>query len=124
MNKTNLQHTFESELFTLTQSGDSLLIGSAVHGLGRTPTQVRAVLRCITTDPDSGWQPGDELEIPVTEDGDQAVYIASTSEKIEVSTNWLRPGQEALFYLPRVAGSDIAPVTSLSNFALKIYASI
>ena len=124
MNRTDLIHAFESELFTLTQNGDSLLIASVEHGLGRVPVGLRVVLHCITTDSDSGWQPGDEVDIPVTEDGKQGVYVSSTAQKIEVSTNWLRPGQEEKFYLPRVGATDIAPPTSLGNFALKIYATV
>ena len=95
-----------------------------VHGLGHTPSYLRAVLLCTTTDPGSGIVAGTEIGaecfmVSAFVDADimgPFVVVGCDATKIYI-TNYAAIAPDILI---QWLGNQFAP-TSLANFSVKIY---
>lgn len=110
---------FTSALFALTTNN-----WSAAHGLSAKPSQVRAVLVCVTNDANSGYKVGDEVDPPAIGNAKQVPQFGANATNVFASTTLTPVGSEGTYQVvQKDGGGPIAP-SSYNNFRLKFYARL
>lgn len=121
--QTTANASFVSQLFPLTANG--AVVWSANHGLGATPSQVRAVLVATANDANTGLVIGDEVPASpmwfILAGVSTQFVIGANSTAVFGAFRQLLEARNKI--VPKGGGAVVSP-SAISNFSLKFYARL
>lgn len=120
VSSTGLPPQFESDVFEITPG---TTLNTVAHGLGSTPSYVRAVLVCIANDAGTGAVVGDEISVESVFENNLTAPnfgIKANAASVFLTNTDFFAGQEGAVYI--ITNGAATNATSVNNFGLKIYA--
>jgi hypothetical protein len=102
---------------------------TVAHHLNQVPPIVIPVLVCISNDVATGYQVGDEIQIPSASSSNTGIVEGPCSvfwdaTNIYLHSGFLSAGNQALVKMYRRGASGVNGISSVNNFALKAYAIV